>query len=485
MSAVERRAHFIGICGAGMSAAALLLRESGWRLTGSDDGCYPPISELLQRENLPCTTPHAAANIPTPVDLIVIGKHAKLVPELNTEVARAFELQKAGLAEVASFPEVIGRLVADTENLVVAGSFGKSSITAALTWLLREGGADPSWLIGAAPIGLGSNAHRGKGACFVLEGDEYPSSNWDPRPKFLHYRASAALLTSCEHDHYNQFPTLEDYLAPFRALVRALPAAGLLAACADGEGVAEVASLAPCRVVTYSAYPDRGADWHAADIRFEADGVSFSLAHHGRTVCALRSQLLGEHTVQNLVGAAALLLELELITPEAVAAAIPSFPGLRRRLEPKAPNSSLPIFEDLASSRPKAAAAIAAVRSRYPDRRLIALFQPHTFSFRSRRALDWYPGLFAGVDRALIFSPPDLPGLDEDQELSGEEIVSAIRAGNSCPVAASPDADQTIAALESLLCPDDVLLIMTSGGMGGVIPRIVELAEARFPRKSV
>lgn len=225
------KAHFIGICGAGMSATAKLLKEAGWGISGSDEGFYPPISIYLEKNNLPCTPSYSANNIPDDANIIVIGKHAKLVPEENEEVMAAFASGKP----IKSFPEVLHQLTAETKNFIIAGSFGKSTCASLAAWILTHAGKDPSYFIGAVPLDLPTNAHLGKGDTFILEGDEYPSANWDKRSKFLLYNAQTVLLTSAEHDHLNVFPTLESYLEPYVELGLQLPPEAIFVACLDGE----------------------------------------------------------------------------------------------------------------------------------------------------------------------------------------------------------------------------------------------------------
>src|SRR5437762_11333329 len=145
-----------------MSGAALLLREAGWEVSGSDDGFYPPVSDLLKDAGLPCHSPYSAANIPSDVDLIVIGKHAKLVPEANEEVRRAFELRDSGNAMVKSYPEVLEELTRDRHCIVVAGSYGKSSTTALIAWILADSAKEPGYFIGAVPIDFETNARLGR-----------------------------------------------------------------------------------------------------------------------------------------------------------------------------------------------------------------------------------------------------------------------------------------------------------------------------------
>ncbi len=477
--ASKRRAHFIGICGAGMSAVANLMRDSGWDVTGSDEGYYPPISDFLDREGLPCLTPHSATNIPKQVDLIVIGKHAKLTPETNDEVKEAFERRALGETEIKSFPEVLQSLTNTTRNIVVAGSYGKSTATALLAWMLRESGKDPSYFIGAVPLGFSSTAHIGAGAYFVLEGDEYPASNWDARSKFLFYNARAVLLTSGEYDHFNVFKTEQQYVDCYKQLVREIPESGLLVACADGKNVPEISAEARCRVVTYSA-KSSDANWTACDRRFQGGKTKFTALSNGNPVSDFEMSLLGEHNVENALGAAAILLELAALASEEARKSLATFPGLRRRLESKASGASVTVYEDLSSSFPKATACLRAVRERHPKAEVTAVFQPHTFSFRSRKALEWYPGMFREANRVIVFSPPKLQGLASSEELSHDEILNAILSGNSCPVELAASSEDVVELLKPTLWPGDVVVLMTSGGMGGTIEAVAKIVKERF-----
>jgi len=219
-----KKAHFIGIAGKGMSAVALLMREAGVEITGSDEGFYPPVSDYLAAANIPFSNGYKKENIPDDADVIVIGKNAKLTKESNEEVAAAFASGK----RILSFPDVLEEMTAGDETLVVVGSYGKSTSTALLSWCLLQSQKDPSYFIGEITNGLEAHAHLGHGNVFVLEGDEYPSANWDYRSKFLHYNPKNVLLTSATHDHVNVFPTHEEYLSPFRQLIAVLPQDGLL-----------------------------------------------------------------------------------------------------------------------------------------------------------------------------------------------------------------------------------------------------------------
>ncbi len=253
------KAHFIGIAGKGMSATALLLRQMGVQISGSDEGFYPPVSDYLKNENIPFAAGYRKENIPDDADVIVIGKNAKLTPETNDEVRAAMASGKP----VRSFADLLHDLTEHSQTIVAAGSYGKSTCTALLAWCLKAAGKDPSYFIGEITNGLDTHAHRGRGPTFVIEGDEYPASNWDDRSKFLLYNARNVLLTSATHDHINVFPTHADYLAPFRTLLGTLPADGLLVVSNEPHARALAAGL-NCATAFYGL--DDMANWHAENI---------------------------------------------------------------------------------------------------------------------------------------------------------------------------------------------------------------------------
>jgi len=472
-----REAHFIGIAGAGMSATAKLMRDSGVVVTGSDEAAYPPVSDFLVKEGIECRTPYDPRNIPADVDIIVIGKNARLVPETNTEVAAAYASGKG----ILSFPQVLGELSREKETIVVAGSFGKSTSAALLAHCLeatrdKDGnGPDASFFIGALPLTPATNAHLGGGRLFVMEGDEYPSSNTDSRSKFLHYRPAHLLVTPLAHDHVNVFPTPEDYLGPFADLVGLRRRDGAFVVCTEGELSRAFLSRIPEPVTTYGL--DDG-DFRAADIVW-GERTRFSLLHHGRAVARLTTTQLGEHNVQNIVGVAALLSSLGLLSLDHFVPAIAAFRGVRRRLDRKSEKTTIPIFEGFGSSYDKARSAIAAMRRHFAARRLVVVFEPHTFSWRNRAMLHWYDDVFEGAQKIFVFEPASQGSITHAQ-VSQTEIVARVRgAGFDAEPLSDPEAG--VARLAAELRHDDSILLLTSGDLGGLIERIPVVAEKAFP----
>ena len=467
------KAHFIGIAGKGMSATALLLRQMGVRITGSDEGFYPPVSDYLRNEKIPFAAGYRKENIPDDADVIVIGKNAKLTPESNEEVRAAMDSGKL----VRSFADLLHDMTAGSETIVAAGSYGKSTCTALLAWCLRVANKDPSYFIGEITNGFERHAHRGQGPTFVLEGDEYPASNWDNRSKFLRYNAKNVLLTSATHDHINVFPTHADYLSPYQSLLGSLPSDGLLVVSSSEPHARALAENLACATVFY-ALDDR-AHWHAANIARGAE-TAFDLMRGAEKIIRLSTRMLGDHNIENIVGVGAMLLEKKLLSREQLNDGMRTFQGVKRRMELLSPASKLPVYEGFGSSYEKARSAIDATKLHFPDRRLIIVFEPHTFTWRNRAAIAAYDDAFAGASRIFIFEPAS-QGAGSHAQLTQDEIVARVRAANH-DVEAINDPDEALERLSGILQPDDVVLLLTSGELGGLIRTIPQLVETKYPR---
>jgi UDP-N-acetylmuramate: L-alanyl-gamma-D-glutamyl-meso-diaminopimelate ligase len=471
-----KKAHFIGIAGKGMSATALLLRQMGVQITGSDEGFYPPVSEYLNSANIPFAHGYKKENIPEDVDVIVIGKNAKLQPDINEEVRAAFGSGKI----VRSFADLLHELTINSETILAVGSYGKSTCTALLAWCLKVAKKDPSYFIGEITNGFECHANLGTGSIFVIEGDEYPSSNWDATSKFLHYNAKNVLLTSATHDHINIFPTHAQYLAPFRTLLASLPPDGILVANGSERYARKLAEEAVCRTVFYALKDDMY--WHAERIQRNSL-TAFDLMQGSRKIIRLSTGLLGDHNIENIVGVGAMLLERKLLSPAELYEGIFSFKGVKRRMELLSLRSTVPVFEGFGSSYEKARSAIAATKSHFPGRRLIVVFEPHTFTWRNRGAIAAYDDVFDGAAKIFIFEPA-AQGAAMHAQLTQDEIVARVRNAHYS-VEAINDPEESLRRLSEVLKDGDVLLLLTSGGLGDLIKKIPKLVEEKFPKKNV
>jgi UDP-N-acetylmuramate: L-alanyl-gamma-D-glutamyl-meso-diaminopimelate ligase len=451
------RIHFTGVAGAGMSAAALMMREAGHRVSGSDEDVFPPMSTYVAGLGFPFHRRFDAANLPADLDMLVQGTSAKLGGEANPEVAEA---RARGVA-VTSFPEMVGLATQGRQTTVVAGSFGKSTCTALMAHVLRCCGVDAGWMVGAISPSLPDTGHWGTAAQVVLEGDEYVVSQSDRRSKFLLYHPRDVLLTSLVHDHVNVFPTFADYEAPFRDLLRLLPADGLLVA-RQSAPIRAIAGEARSRIVWYDT--DRCDGWWADDIVY-GETTRFQLVRPRGGRLPLATSLLGAHNIENIVGVGAYLLERGLVTEAGLAQAVASFAGIRRRLDRLTTISRVPVIEGFGSSYEKARSAIEALLLHYPHRPLVVVFEPHTFSWRSRDALPWYDTVFAGVARVLMIPPPT-HGAATHRQSSYDEILARTAAAG-VPVEPARTAEEATAAL-SALAGDEVVLLLSSGPLLGL-----------------
>jgi UDP-N-acetylmuramate: L-alanyl-gamma-D-glutamyl-meso-diaminopimelate ligase len=451
------RIHFTGIAGAGMAAAALMMREAGHAISGSDEDVFPPMSTYVEGLGFPIAWRFDPANLPGDLDLLVLGASAKLGGEANVEVQAA----RARGVRITTFPELVGEATAGRENTVVAGSFGKSTCTGLMAHILRESGVDAGWMIGAISPSLPDTGHWGAAAQVVLEGDEYIVGPADHRSKFALYHPRDVLLTSLVHDHVNVFPTFADYEAPFRDLLRLIPEGGLLVA-RESAPIRAIADEAACRIVWYDTKPCDG--WYARDVTF-GEASRFTLVGPGGREVPLATTLLGEHNIENIVGVSAYLLERGLVDAAQLARAVESFGGIRRRLDRLTRRSAVPVVEGFGSSYEKARSAIEAMLLHYPTRPLTVVFEPHTFSWRSRDALAWYDTVFEGVARVLVIPPPH-HGEGSHHQSSFPEILDRV-AATGVPVTGVETAR---AALEGLsqLQGDEVVLLLSSGPLLGL-----------------
>ena len=463
------RAYFLGIAGAGVSALASVLASDGVEVSGSDDGVFPPISTYLERQGIPFHDGFDAAKVPPDVDVAIVGTSAKLGLGDNPELD---ELIRRGVPRY-SFAEYLGRHTEGRENVVITGSFGKSTLTAMCASFLVHAGKDPGYFIGAIPLDLEATGASGSDPAFLIEGDEYIVSATDRRSKFLLYHPSHLMISSLVHDHLNVFPTLESYEAPFRELIDLLPDGGKLV-CAEAHPALH--RLTEGRdVVWYGLKPS--CDYFAEDIQI-GETTRFDLRTPEGARLAISTQLLGLHNIENIVGASALLLELGLIEPEALAEVAPRFRGVARRLDKKTRVSRAPAYEGFGSSYEKARSAIEAMQLHFPTRPLVVVFEPHTFSWRNREGLSWYDTVFDGVDRVLLLPPPGHGSASHDQ-LSQDEIASRIGAAGVKATKIS-GRDDALADLKSTLTGDEAILLLSSGPLAGLADSLPPMLDDSF-----
>ena len=463
-----RHVHFIAIAGTGMGSLAGLLARRGLVVTGSDENVYPPMSTALQTWGIPVTLGFRAENVLAHrPDLVVIGNAVRAG---NPEARAAID---AGLRTL-SFPDALRELaIGDKHSVVVAGTHGKTTTTTLVAQLLFATGRDPSFLVGGISENFGGSFREGQGPHFVVEGDEYDTAFFDKTPKFLHYAARTAILTSVEFDHADIYRDLEHVKSAFRALVEALPPDGTLLAALDHEGVADVARAARCRVLSYGV--GEGAGLRARDLEPGPAGTRFELVREGRPLGRALLAAHGRHNVENAVGALAAVASLGVPLAEA-AAALESWRGVKRRQELRGEARGVRVIDDFAHHPTAVRETIAAVAAAHPGRRLVAVFEPRTNTSRRKVFQADYARSFDGAARVLISVVPDTPIYSATGEVtekfSSGELARDLEA-RGIAAQAIDGVDLIVEELVESSRPGDVVLVMSNGAFGNIWEKLL------------
>jgi UDP-N-acetylmuramate: L-alanyl-gamma-D-glutamyl-meso-diaminopimelate ligase len=452
------KVHLIAACGVGMSALAALLKEAGHDMTGSDEGVYPPASTLLAALGVDVREGWDPARLDG-ADLVICGN---AVRSTNVEATAARE---RGL-RTASFPQALEELFLVTRRpLVVAGTHGKTTSSSMLAWVLTRAGKDPGYLIGGAPRDLGTNARLGTGPWFVVEGDEYDSAYFDKEAKFLHYRPSVVLLNAIEFDHADIYRDLDHVKSAFRKLLALLPPGAPLVACGDFPHVLDVAGGTAARLVRFGE--GEGNAWRVTDLADDGR-VRFTVREHGRTVCDVALRVPGAINARNALGV--LLVARECgVEPAVAAAALGEFRGVARRQEVVGEGRGVTVIDDFAHHPTAVAGTLAALRLRYPGRRLRAVFEPRSNTSRRRVFQREFADALAQADEAVlaaVFTKPGDP-IPPEERLDPAEIVRDV-AARGTPARLLDGVPAIRDYLLETSAPGDVIVVMSNGAFGGL-----------------
>jgi UDP-N-acetylmuramate: L-alanyl-gamma-D-glutamyl-meso-diaminopimelate ligase len=342
----NKHIYLIGICGTAMASLAGMLKQRGFRVTGSDAAAYPPMSDFLRDLNIPLAQPFDANNLSPRPDLVVVGN---AISRGNVELEEVLDRR----IPFCSLPQLLhDEFLRGKEVLVVAGTHGKTTTTSMLAWIFHSAGLQPSFLIGGIAENFGSSFHLDAGQHFILEGDEYDTAFFDKGPKFLHYFPDEVILTSVEFDHADIYKDLDAVETAFKRLVNLVPRRGRIVAFdgAAGEAV-ESASLERCLAKAFCPVERYGAgsraNWKVTNLRLQPTRTSWTVMHDGEPWADFEFALGGEYNVWNATAAAALAFSCG-ISKDAIAAALKTFKSVKRRLEVKAQVNGITIIDDFA-----------------------------------------------------------------------------------------------------------------------------------------
>lgn len=459
-----KQVHLMGICGTGMASLAGLLKQKGYTVSGSDENIYPPMSNLLEDLNIQVTKGYASQNLSPRPDLVIVGN---VITKQNPE---AVELSKKKIPYL-SLPQALREFaMPGKKSIVISGTHGKTTTSTMAAWILEKAGMDPGFMIGGIPQNFHQSFKSGKGDYFVIEGDEYDTAFFDKGPKFLHYNPFITILTSIEFDHADIYRDLDHVKANFQKLVSIIPRNGLLIANYDDPLVMAEAEKAKCRVTTYGL--KKGADWRAAGIVTIDNMTNFEVRNNEKYYSSVVTPVYGDHNISNLLSAIA-LSEFLNIDSVFLSSALIDFKGVKRRQEIRGEKNGIMVLDDFAHHPTAVEKTVAAVKERYKNRRLIAVFEPRSNSSRRNIFQERYSTAFDKADLIFIPEPPMMDKIPLDERFSSSRLVDELKA-KGLDAFYSLDTDSLLEGIISNTEEGDIILIMSNGSFDNLHERLLK-----------
>jgi UDP-N-acetylmuramate: L-alanyl-gamma-D-glutamyl-meso-diaminopimelate ligase len=442
--------HILGICGTFMGGLALIARELGYSVSGSDQNVYPPMSTQLEQQGIRLMNGYKAENLDCKPDLVVIGNAmSRGNPEVEAVLNRGLRY--------TSGPQWLAEHVLQNKWVLgVAGTHGKTTTTSMLSWILEFNGFKPGFLIGGIPLNFGISARLGESDFFVIEADEYDSAFFDKRSKFVHYRPRTAILNNLEYDHADIFENLDAIKKQFHHLVRTVPGEGLIIAPDCERHVAEVLEMGCWTPVVKTAIDSEG-DWQAYLLK--EDGSRFSVSFEGQEQGSVDWPLTGRHNVYNALSAIAAARHIGILAKDAIAA-LHEFQNVKRRMEVIVSKGGITVYDDFAHHPTAIKTTLDGLRKQVGNEKILAIVEPRSNTMRLGVHTQSLAESMAEADNAIVYQPDNL-GWDLSQLL---KYADNIRICNSLDAIID-----TIKAEAGGVCH---VLLMSNGSFGGIYQRL-------------
>jgi len=441
-----------------MGSVAAALCERGFKITGSDENIYPPMSIFLVKRGIALTEGYRAENIPADADVVVIGNAMKRGnPEVEAVLNR--KLFYVSLPEVLKNHFLRGR-----HNLVVTGTHGKTTTTALLAWIMKKAGRKPGYLIGGLPKNLGQGAALNDSKFFVIEGDEYDTAFFDKRSKFLHYLPELVIVNNIEFDHADIFNNIDDIKLSFRRLLNIVPQNGMVLLNGDDRNCVEVAKdcLAQMIEVGFS----ENCAQRIGDVAYSADGSRFKLGED-----TFEIPLVGEFNVRN--AAMAVTAARFYDVPKAkINDALNTFSGISRRQEVRGEARGVKVIDDFGHHPTAIAQTLHALRHRYPGHRIWAVFEPRSNTTRRAVFQESLPEALKLADGVFIAQVAKIEQISESERLNPEAVVDLITQSGR-PAFYEKNADAIVERITPLLRPNDIVTVFSNGGFDDIHEKLL------------
>jgi len=456
--------HFIGICGTAMGSVAAALRARGFKVSGSDESVYPPMSTFLEEHGIKLHSGYDKKNIPADADVVVIGNAMK---RGNPEVEAVLNRKLFYL----SLPEVLKNyFLRGKHNLVVSGTHGKTTTTSLLTWILEKAGRKPAYLIGGIPKNLGQGARLNDSKYFVIEGDEYDTAFFDKRSKFVHYLPELVIVNNIEFDHADIFRDLEAVKTSFRHLLRIVPQNGMVLLNGDDPNCVEVAKECYAQMVEVGF--SKNCAQRIRDVAYSEGGAKFKL---GDDVYEI--PLVGEFNVRNAAMAATAAGFYDV--PKAkIASGLKTFQGVARRQEMRGEARGVKVIDDFGHHPTAIAQTLEGLRQRFHNQRLWAIFEPRSNTTRRAVFQNELPAALKHADGVFISEVARLDQIPEADRLHPEQVVKEI-SEDGRPAFYEKNADAIVDRITPLLKNEDVVVVFSNGGFDNIHEKLLTRLRAR------
>ena len=472
--------HLIGIGGSAMASLAGLLKAAGHTVTGSDENVYPPMSTGLQQMGISYNQGYRAENLEPRPDVVVVGNVvSRGNPELEAVLVKKLRYTSAAATIKEEF--IWGR-----HSLAVAGTHGKTTTTSLLAWVLEKAGLNPGFLIGGIAENFGTSYRLTDSKYFVIEADEYDTAYFDKGPKMWHYLPDTAIVNNIEFDHADIYRDEEAYKFAFARFINLVPKNGVVIAGWDSPLARELApgSPAPVESFAYSSSDDAATrppsgqkHWHARDVRFTESGTTFRVFRSEEEWGKVDTPLAGAFSVRNVLAVIA-AAESVGANREGVREGLRTFLSVKRRMEVRGEIRGVAVIDDFAHHPTAVRETIDATRQKYSGRRIVAVFEPRSYTAQRKEFQDDYIKSFAGADEVILAGLFHPERYTKDTAIDIPAMVSAI--GSSGKGAKHlPDADAIVKDLTPRLTKGDVVLIMSNGGFGGIHQKLLDALNGK------
>ena len=459
----DDKVYFMGVCGTAMASLAVYLKQAGFQVSGSDQNIYYPMSLLLEQNNIHANK-YDSKNLSSDIKLVIVGN---VIQKTNPEI---FALENLKIPYI-SFAEFLEETVLkNKENIVVAGTHGKSTTTSLMIQAAQGAGEDSSFFVGALTKNFKHSLQVTDSKYFILEGDEYDTAFFAKHPKFYHYNPSFLILTSLEFDHGDIYKDLEEVKSVFKNLIKKMSSKSHIFACSENTHLKELKNISNSKFLTYG-FKDED-DYQIKNRALDNKSQSFDIHFKSEKIISCKISLIGKHNALNVLSVIALSHSLNWDLDK-VAQSLADFQGVERRLQKIGDYKQASLYEDFAHHPTAVKASISALKEIFPNRRLVAIFEPRSFTSRLNTFQKQYGESFDNADVAIISKPFDNTRIDEDKRFSSEKLVQDLKSKNIQSFC-EKDAKSIQKRCLSLLEKDDVILVMSNGSFSGLLSDLKE-----------